>query len=377
MTLQYGDRVQEIFTTTGTGTLSLGGAVVGYQAFSGVCSNADTCYYSATDESNWEVGVGTYTSSGNTLARTTILASSNGNAAVNWVAGTKNIWLTLPAAQVSQSFLGMRNRTINGDMRVDQRNAGASQTITAAAAAAYTVDRFHAACTGANVTGQRVAGTTFDQYMYQLTGAASVTAIAFGQRYAAANVYDLASTTATFSVELSNSLLTTVTWAAYIPASADTWTSRTQIVTGTFTVSPTKAKYATQIALPSTVTTGLEIELSVGAQISGTFVIGQWQLEGGLITTPFERRPLEMETPLCLAYYEVLTGGRLVSAAVTSVGQFISWQFKARKRILPVVTQVGSTISSVDNTCVDSITVVGSTSTAVVIGAGTNANSEL
>ena len=97
----YGDRVQETFTTTGTGAISLGGAVVGYQPFSAVAGNAQTCYYGATDGTNWEIGLGTYTSSGDTLARTTILASSNANAAVNWLAGTKSIWLDLPAAVIN------------------------------------------------------------------------------------------------------------------------------------------------------------------------------------------------------------------------------------------------------------------------------------
>lgn len=105
MALKYGDRVQETVTTTGTGTYSLGGAVTGYQTFSSVLSNSDTCYYAATDGTNWEVGKGTYTSSGNTLARTTILASSNSGSAVSWSAGTKNIWLDIPASWYNSPLL--------------------------------------------------------------------------------------------------------------------------------------------------------------------------------------------------------------------------------------------------------------------------------
>lgn len=98
MAFKYGDRVQETFSTTGTGTISLAGAATGYQTFSSVLSNGDTCYYAATDGTNWEVGLGTYASGGNTLARTTVLNSSNSGAAVNWLSGVKNIWLDLPAA---------------------------------------------------------------------------------------------------------------------------------------------------------------------------------------------------------------------------------------------------------------------------------------
>ena len=107
MTLQFADRVMETFTTTGTGTISLAGAVTGYQAFSAVCSNGDTAYYAASDASgNWEVGLGTYTTSGDTLARTTIIASSNSNAAVSWAAGSKTIWLNCPASLFSSGVLG-------------------------------------------------------------------------------------------------------------------------------------------------------------------------------------------------------------------------------------------------------------------------------
>ena len=107
MTLQFADRVMETFTTTGTGTISLAGAVTGYQAFSAVCSNGDTAYYAASDASgNWEVGLGTFTTSGDTLARTTIIASSNSNAAVSWSAGSKTIWLTAPATLQKSGVTG-------------------------------------------------------------------------------------------------------------------------------------------------------------------------------------------------------------------------------------------------------------------------------
>ena len=123
----------------------------------------------------------------------------------------------------SGQVVGTKNRIINGAMAVDQRNAGASQTFTAAAALAYSVDRWYGYCTGANVTGQRVQGATVGQYRYQFTGAASVTGIGFGQRIEQLNSADLAGTTATLSVDLANSLLTTVTWTAYYANTADTF----------------------------------------------------------------------------------------------------------------------------------------------------------
>lgn len=103
MALKFGDRVQETTTTTSTGTYTLAGAVTGYRSFTSFLSNGDTCYYAITDGTNWEVGLGTFTTSGTTLARTTILASSNAGSAVSWSAGTKNIWIDVPASIILAS----------------------------------------------------------------------------------------------------------------------------------------------------------------------------------------------------------------------------------------------------------------------------------
>jgi len=99
MALVLKDRVKETTSTTGTGAISLGGAVANFQAFSAVLSDADTTYYAIIDVTNsdYEVGLGTYASGGNTLARTTILESSNGGSAVSFGAGTKNVFIAYPA----------------------------------------------------------------------------------------------------------------------------------------------------------------------------------------------------------------------------------------------------------------------------------------
>ena len=96
MALAIKDRVKETSTTTGTGTYTLAGAVTGFETFGSV-GDGNTTYYCCTDGTNFEVGIGTYTSSGTTLARTTILQSSNSDSAVNWSSGTRTIFCTYPA----------------------------------------------------------------------------------------------------------------------------------------------------------------------------------------------------------------------------------------------------------------------------------------
>ena len=95
MALVLKDRVRETSTTTGTGTLTLAGAVAGFQSFSAI-GTGNTTYYTIATSSDWEVGIGTWTSP-NQLSRNTILASTNGGAAVNFGAGTKDVFVTLPS----------------------------------------------------------------------------------------------------------------------------------------------------------------------------------------------------------------------------------------------------------------------------------------
>jgi hypothetical protein len=98
MPLVIADRVRETTTTSGTGTLTLAGPYSGFQAFS-VIGNGNTTYYAIIDAQNgaWEVGIGAYTTSGNTLSRATVLASSNAGSLVNFGTGTKDVILTQPA----------------------------------------------------------------------------------------------------------------------------------------------------------------------------------------------------------------------------------------------------------------------------------------
>lgn len=109
MALVVADRVKETSTTAGTGAFTLDGAVAGYQAFS-VIGNGNTTYYAIVGQTGteWEVGLGTYTSAGTSLSRDTILSSSNSNALVPFSAGTKDVFVTYPAGRsVYQDSAGL------------------------------------------------------------------------------------------------------------------------------------------------------------------------------------------------------------------------------------------------------------------------------
>ena len=115
MALVLDDRVKETSTTTGTGTLNLSGAVSGFQTFVAGVGDGNTTYYAIVnrDEAEWETGLGTVTdASTDTLARTTVIASSNSDSAVDFSAGTKDVFTTLPASKVP--YLDASNDLILG-----------------------------------------------------------------------------------------------------------------------------------------------------------------------------------------------------------------------------------------------------------------------
>lgn len=270
---------------------------------------------------------------------------------------------------------GLRNRIINGGMAIDQRNNGAAQTFTAGAALAYCVDQWYGYCTGANVTGQQVAGSGNTRFRYQFTGAASVTKIGFAQRIEAANSYDLNGRAITVGVELANSLLTTVTWTAYYATTADTFgtlasPTRTQIGTGTVTVTSTPTRYYIPITLPAAATTGIEIEFSVAAQVSGTWSIGEAQLVAGSASELWrEQRPIGLELGLCQWFYRPAPLARYAGyvAATQNVITSVSWP---TMRIAPSLSGVSYSQTNTTGAVLGNISTAGATFSANVTVGG-------
>ena len=102
MALVINDRVKETTTTTGTGAVSLGGAVTGFETFAAGIGNSNTVYYCIAhqDQAEFEVGLGTLDGDSSDLARTTVISSSNSDSAVDFSAGTKDVFCTIPASKM-------------------------------------------------------------------------------------------------------------------------------------------------------------------------------------------------------------------------------------------------------------------------------------
>jgi|688.fasta_scaffold173548_2 hypothetical protein len=456
MAFVIADRVRETSTTIGTGNFTLAGAVTGYQTFDAALDTGDTTYYTIADQSgsNWEVGIGTFTSP-STLARTTILSSSNGGSVVTFGAGTKDVFISLPASKtnvedqpnlievnnssaalritqtgagnalvvedsanpdsspfvvdasgnvgigtsspsakldvngntnitgtvvMSSSFL--RNRIINGDMRIDQRNAGAS--VTPAAGATYLVDRFALiAAQSSKLSAQQNAGaitppTGFTNYLgfTSLSAYSTLSADYFTAQHTVEgfNISDFAwgtaaATSVTLSFFVRSSLTGTFGGSVYNSAANRSYPF-------TYAISASNTWEYKQIAIPGDTAgtwltnsgAGIRINwgLGVGTTDSGpagswagalyrsatgatsvvgtngaTFYITGVQLEVGTAATPFERRQYGQELALCQRYYQ--------KGSSTLPGfSFCTHWLKVTMRTAPTMTgTAGATLSTI------------------------------
>jgi len=165
MALVLADRIKETTTTTGTGTITLAGAATGYRSFATV-GNGNTTYYTIAGQgtSEWEVGIGTYTSSGTTLSRTTVLASSNSGSLVNFSAGTKDVFVTYPAGKSV-------NLDANGGVTIAAPTSGAGLTVNASAA----TPTYNLGTTGATMTIDCTKGNVFYTTLTSATNVTTVT----------------------------------------------------------------------------------------------------------------------------------------------------------------------------------------------------------
>ena len=139
MAFALNDRVKETSTTTGTGTFNLAGAETGFESFVSGIGNGNVTYYAISNDgtAEFEVGFGTVTDAAtDTLSRDTIISSSNSDALVNFSAGTKTVFCTLPASRTpsagmtAQTFVNTHNSTISEDQTLDSGVLAGPVTIT-------------------------------------------------------------------------------------------------------------------------------------------------------------------------------------------------------------------------------------------------------
>ena len=208
MALILGDRVKETTTVIGTGTATLLGATTGFQSFS-VVGNGNTTYYCIADQGgpNWEVGIGTYTSAGTTLARTTVLASSNAGGLVSFTSGVKDIFVTYPsekgvwldasnnaiglgtpAAFVGTNITGTASGLTAGNVTTNANLSGAVSSIgNSTSLGSFTSAQLALAISDETGTGKAVFATnptlTSPTYAGTLTGSTDILNIGSGQLY--------------------------------------------------------------------------------------------------------------------------------------------------------------------------------------------------
>lgn len=208
MTLVINDRVRETTTVEGTGAALLLGAAQGFQSFA-VVGNANTTYYCISDQAGakWEVGIGTYTSANTTLARTTVLASSNAGALVSFTAGTKDVFVTYPsekgvwldasnnaiglgtpAAFVGTNITGTASGLTAGNVTTNANLTGAiTSSGNATSLGSFTSLQLATALTNETGTGSAVfsdnASLLNPTYTGTLTGSTGVLNIGSGQVY--------------------------------------------------------------------------------------------------------------------------------------------------------------------------------------------------
>ena len=146
------NRVFETTTTTGTGSLSLAGAITGFQTFVSGIGDGNTCHYEINNGTDWEVGIGTVTAgSPDVLSRDTVLESTNADAKVNWGSGTKNVFVCFPAQTTAETDA---DNTFSGDNDFSGANdfSGGSMTLPPA-----TIELFASAAQGAKADANETA----------------------------------------------------------------------------------------------------------------------------------------------------------------------------------------------------------------------------
>jgi len=224
--------------------------------------------------------------------------------------------LSVTGSVNSINTFGYKNRLINGSMVIAARGGSGtipnSNTVPTSSTGYITVDRWFMYATGAalSVSQSSIASGGIMPFQTVITGAASNTGVGIGQRVENVNCLDLINKTCTLSAYISANGPTSVTWTVSYANTANTFgtiasPSKTQIATGTFTVTGTSTRYNAQISVPANAFTGIEVLFTLASLTSGqNFAITGVQFEVGSQLTSFDYRNNQQEWNLCQRYYE-------------------------------------------------------------------------
>ena len=212
---------------------------------------------------------------------------------------------------------GFKNRIINGDFRIDQRNNGAvknNSSPNTALATTFGADRWLVSeqISGTGYSQRASDGTGIDKYYLSISRPSGLNALIIAQRIEAINSYDLAGKQVTLSFRAA--ILggyTSLSWKASYANTTDSFgafssPTKTQIATGNVTVGSSFNSYSATFTVPSAATTGIEISFyNTNTSIDATtLTLSNVQLELGSVATPFENRPIGTELALCQRYYQ-------------------------------------------------------------------------
>jgi len=381
MAIAFADRVRETSTTTGTGTLNLDGAVTSFQGFVIGVGTLSDVHYAITDGADWEVGEGVVIdASPDTLSRVIVHDSSNSGALVNFAAGTKDVFLTMPAGH--SSAIQGKNFIIGGAFETNPWQRGTA--FTAVANGDYTADRFRWSEAGAGVIDiDRVEDApSVAQVGFRASKCLSVDVTTLDATIAAGDHYVLSTRmegydwaqiaqndfvvsfwhkhtkTGTYCLALTNSGSDRTFVAEYTQSVTDVWEKATIKVIASPSAGTWDYTTGVGIRFRFTVATGSTFHTTAGAWNTGNFFATSnqvnamdstsnfcrfafIQVEKGKVATDFERRSVAEEIALCQRYYQTYPNSFDLVDSASSAGANIK-MYPVLFRADPTIVQTTS-----------------------------------
>jgi hypothetical protein len=254
----------------------------------------------------------------------------------------------------------LKNRIINGDMSIDQRNNGSSLSISSGSLV-YTVDRFMVLPLSSGCTAQRVSGISGFQNALRVTGAAGNSQIQIHQKIESANTFDLINQTVTISFYAQASSSKTPTLFFVYPNAVDNWSGYTDIASSAFNVTTSPQRFSFTFNAGANAGNGLGIIIAnAGFGAGETLTITGVQLERGSIATQFEWLPISTELALCQRYYEQTVLGNMQIPNGTGSAMINPISFHVTKRVSPTMATItAATLNGAGSTGLNGVSVDG------------------